>query len=92
MESYTDALEKHEFGARLAEDKLYKQPGTLLTWREGDNKTVLVVDGERIEVSSAKELVEALVPQICRVMEQAAELDVPLIVEAGVGDNWDEAH
>lgn len=25
-------------------------------------------------------------------MAQAAELDVPLVVEVGVGDNWDEAH
>jgi len=25
-------------------------------------------------------------------MEQAASLDVPLIVDIGVGDNWDEAH
>lgn len=25
-------------------------------------------------------------------MSQAASLDVPLLVEAGVGDNWDEAH
>lgn len=25
-------------------------------------------------------------------MSAAAELDVPLLVEAGVGDNWDEAH
>ena len=25
-------------------------------------------------------------------MSGAAELDVPLVVEAGVGNNWDEAH
>ncbi|MEE9492042.1 MAG: DNA polymerase I [Gammaproteobacteria bacterium] len=29
---------------------------------------------------------------ICERMEAAAELSVPLLVEAGVGDNWDEAH
>jgi DNA polymerase-1 len=29
---------------------------------------------------------------ICRLMSEAAELSVPLLVEAGVGDNWDEAH
>jgi DNA polymerase-1 len=27
-----------------------------------------------------------------RIMEGAAELDVPLVVEVGAGDNWDEAH
>jgi len=25
-------------------------------------------------------------------MEQAARLDVPLVVDTGVGDNWEEAH
>lgn len=30
--------------------------------------------------------------KLVAVMEQAAELQVPLIAEAGVGDNWDEAH
>jgi DNA polymerase-1 len=25
-------------------------------------------------------------------MQDVAELDVPLIVDVGVGDNWDQAH
>ncbi len=29
---------------------------------------------------------------ICALMQDAAELAVPLLVEAGIGDNWDEAH
>lgn len=30
--------------------------------------------------------------QICDLMEHAASIDVPLLVEAGDGDNWDQAH
>jgi DNA polymerase-1 len=30
--------------------------------------------------------------KICELMSQAAELDVPLIVEADEGDNWEQAH
>jgi DNA polymerase-1 len=39
---------------------------------------------------------EAFVPELLanvkRLMESAAELNVPLLVESGVGPNWDEAH
>ncbi|MFD1008533.1 DNA polymerase I [Oceanisphaera ostreae] len=30
--------------------------------------------------------------KICELMEHAASIDVPLLVEAGEGDNWDQAH
>ena len=36
--------------------------------------------------------VEPVREQVCLLMSQAAELAVPLLVEAGVGKNWDEAH
>jgi DNA polymerase-1 len=36
--------------------------------------------------------VEALKAGLLPRMSGAAELDVPLLVEAGVGGNWDEAH
>lgn len=36
--------------------------------------------------------VEAVKPHIKRLMENAMQLDVPLIVEIGQGLNWDEAH
>ena len=32
------------------------------------------------------------VARITAIMSEAAELKVPLIAEAGIGDNWDEAH
>ncbi|MDX2144105.1 MAG: DNA polymerase I [Rhodospirillaceae bacterium] len=36
--------------------------------------------------------VEATKKVVKKVMEAAAHLDVPLVVDAGVGRNWDEAH
>jgi len=37
-------------------------------------------------------MVEAAVSKIRRLMEGAADLKVPLVVDVGVGDDWDEAH
>lgn len=36
--------------------------------------------------------VEQYIEEINSLMENCVKLDVPLVVEAGVGDNWDEAH
>jgi DNA polymerase-1 len=42
------------------------------------------------------EVPETDVQQFCgsvqKLMEQAADLSVPLLVDVGIGDNWDEAH
>jgi DNA polymerase-1 len=37
-------------------------------------------------------MVEAAVSKIRELMEGAADLKVPLVVDVGVGDDWDEAH
>lgn len=39
-----------------------------------------------------EDCVDDLQKQLVLIMEAAVELDVPLIAEAGVGSNWDEAH
>jgi len=36
--------------------------------------------------------VDTLLPEVTARMAAAAELRVPLVVDSGVGDNWDEAH
>jgi DNA polymerase I len=41
-----------------------------------------------VEAGFADELRDGVVAR----MQEAAQLRVPLLVEAGVGDNWDEAH
>ena len=38
------------------------------------------------------ECVDDYVLKIKQLMADAMVLDVPLIADAGVGDNWDEAH
>ena len=40
----------------------------------------------------AEKDVDALVKEVSSLMSKAAELNVPLVVDPGVGMNWDEAH
>jgi DNA polymerase-1 len=40
----------------------------------------------------AADAVEMAGERIRSAMESAAELAVPLVVDIGIGDNWDEAH
>ncbi len=62
-----------------------------LTAEHPDVRMVLQVHDELVfEVPEAK--VELVREQVCARMAAAAELAVPLVVEAGVGANWDEAH
>jgi DNA polymerase I len=56
-----------------------------------DARIIMQVHDELVlEVAEAQ--VEAISDRLCELMSAAAELDVPLLVEAGVGDNWDQAH
>ncbi len=56
-----------------------------------DARVILQVHDELV-LEVREDLVEQVREQICPLMSQAAQLDVPLLVEAGVGNNWDEAH
>ena len=56
-----------------------------------DAKVILQVHDELV-LEVREDQVEALRAGLLPLMSGAAELDVPLLVEAGVGDNWDEAH
>ena len=56
-----------------------------------DAKVVMQVHDELVLEVQTKD-VEALADLLRVEMEQAAELKVPLVVDIGVGNNWDEAH
>ena len=58
---------------------------------EVDARMIMQVHDELVfEVAVAE--VAPVRAKICDLMSQAAELSIPLLVEAGVGNNWDEAH
>ena len=56
-----------------------------------DARMIMQVHDELVfEVAVAE--VDGFSDEICRLMSAAAELAIPLLVEAGSGNNWDEAH
>ncbi|MDI6525921.1 DNA polymerase I [Pseudomonas otitidis] len=56
-----------------------------------DARVILQVHDELV-LEVREDLVDTVCDAIRPLMSDAAELDVPLVVEVGVGDNWDEAH
>jgi DNA polymerase-1 len=60
--------------------------------REGDGARLLMQVHDELVVEVPVARVDEVRAAIIRIMESAAELAVPLRVDSGVGDNWDEAH
>ena len=58
---------------------------------EFDARMIMQVHDELV-FEVREDQVEAFCTQVSQRMAGAAELDVPLLVEAGVGDNWEQAH
>jgi DNA polymerase-1 len=56
--------------------------GALLIMQVHDE---LVLEVPDVEVASVKD-------RLVELMQSVHRLDVPLIVQVGVGENWDEAH
>lgn len=56
-----------------------------------DARVILQVHDELV-LEVREDLVDTVRDAIRPLMSDAAELDVPLVVEVGVGNNWDEAH
>ncbi|WP_299019931.1 DNA polymerase I [uncultured Photobacterium sp.] len=60
-----------------------QEPGRVRLLMQVHDELVFEVQESELESVSA---------EVRRLMESAAELDVPLIADAGTGDNWDQAH
>ncbi|MDG0966362.1 MAG: DNA polymerase, partial [SAR86 cluster bacterium] len=63
-------------------------------WIGGDNlniKMIMQVHDELIFEVKKDFALEALV-QVTKLMESAVQLDIPLVVDANQGANWNEAH
>jgi DNA polymerase-1 len=54
--------------------------------------TMIMQVHDELVFEVGEQSVDAVVPEIVSMMEQAADLSVPLVVDAGRGANWDEAH
>ena len=70
--------------AMIKVDKWLKESGL--------NARVIMQVHDELVLEVADESVEEVVEGIKVQMASAAELRVPLLVKAGIGDNWDEAH
>jgi DNA polymerase-1 len=62
-----------------------------LTGKRVDAKMIMQVHDELV-FEVAEDQLDYCRAKIESIMSYAAELKVPLLVDVGVGDNWDEAH
>ncbi|GAB2189733.1 DNA polymerase I [Sessilibacter sp. MAH1] len=56
-----------------------------------DARIIMQVHDELV-LEVAESQLEFVQEKVCAIMSSATELSVPLLVEAGFGNNWDEAH
>lgn len=56
-----------------------------------DARMIMQVHDELI-IEARADIADEVAEKLSAAMSEAAELDVPLLVEAGIGDNWDQAH
>ncbi|MDF1821200.1 MAG: DNA polymerase I [Alcanivoracaceae bacterium] len=63
-------------------------------WLRGSDLDALMIMQVHDELvfEVAEQDTDTLIREVSRLMEAAGELDVPLVVDPGVGDNWEQAH
>ncbi|WP_434341153.1 DNA polymerase I [Motilimonas cestriensis] len=61
--------------------------------QQSDNSIQMIMQvHDELVFEIAEDKLEQYVPTLQQLMEQAMTLDVPLVAEAGIGDNWNQAH
>jgi DNA polymerase-1 len=60
--------------------------------REGLDARIIMQVHDELVLEVAESQLDRVCEGVIKHMADAAELKVPLLVEAGVGKNWDEAH
>ncbi|ALU43335.1 DNA polymerase I [Pseudoalteromonas rubra] len=77
--------------ADIIKKAMIKVAQWLATQQDSDIKLLMQVHDELVfEVKADK--VAQFSEHVCQLMSEAAELDVPLLVEADHGENWEQAH
>jgi DNA polymerase-1 len=57
-----------------------------------NNAALLLQVHDELVLEAAPEVVETLKVQLPKLMGGVVQLSVPLLVEVGIGKNWDAAH
>ena len=60
--------------------------------RQGDQAHMIMQVHDELVFETDAEFLEVLQRNVVELMSASAQMRVPLVVDAGVGDNWDEAH
>lgn len=77
-----------------AADIIKRAMVTVDSWlqKSGVDACVIMQVHDELVLEVAEQQLDEVRTTVCELMSGAAELAVPLLVEAGAGDNWDEAH
>ncbi|MBD7923352.1 DNA polymerase I [Xanthomonas bonasiae] len=77
-----------------AADIIKRAMVTVDAWLEPHRERALMIlqVHDELVFEADADFVDTLLPEVTRLMAGAAALKVPLVVDSGVGDNWDEAH
>ncbi|MFC1519538.1 DNA polymerase I [Pseudomonadota bacterium] len=78
-----------------AADIIKKAMIKIAAWIENDTQgeiTMMMQVHDELVFEVDADKAEALKSKVCELMAEAASIDVKLLAEAGLGNNWDEAH